>query len=210
MRITEVYPYQPGATADYQLRGGTGHHDSFVELYTSEPTSLAGYRIRVGDCEIVCPRDSYIWNFKAIWLSDMAAVSGGRCKQFPTSGIVNLYDPQGTLIDTRGYTQSRVGESWAPLDALDPDSSWDSRVPSPGRNHREGDQIPVQQGSIGLDDDIDPFGRQEPEQRLDLPIQERFAAGQLDALETQCPGLGDRFYQNLRGEFVVGVPDGTG
>lgn len=143
MRITEVYPYQPGATADYQLRGGTGHHDSFVELYTSEPTSLAGYRITVGDCEIVCPRDSYIWNFKVIWLSDMVAVSGGRCKQFPTSGIVHLYDPRGTLIDTRAYSQPQVGEAWAPLDALDPDSSWDSRVPSPGRNRREGDQIPA-------------------------------------------------------------------
>jgi hypothetical protein len=137
--ITEILARPQGTTCgDWNLRGGCGNNDQFIEVGVPEEMSLADYRLDVlnGASEVVCTytiaSDNLTEPLKAFWQDMMGAPGSAStptptptgtitpapigtdvpagCGLWPETGSVKLYDPDGVLLDTRAYDYSGGGQ----------------------------------------------------------------------------------------------------
>jgi hypothetical protein len=116
--ITEILARPQGATCgDWNLRGGCGNNDQFVEMGVPSAMSLAGYRLDVLDgAEVVCTYtiadDNYTEPLKAFW-QDMMDVPGATtptptptATPTPYAGCQTLSDPDVPRLIAGGGSQT--------------------------------------------------------------------------------------------------------
>jgi hypothetical protein len=119
----------PGQCTDWNGRGGCGINDQFVEVYFSTATSMAGWRMEIGDCEYIYAADNLVDPFQVLFADLMEDCTSG----FPSSGIAVLYDNNGVIRDFRMYLTVTEGHSWQAEISTDPHGDWTSAAPNPGR-----------------------------------------------------------------------------
>jgi hypothetical protein len=119
---------------DWNLRGGCGPDDHFVELYVPAERSLTGWSISIGTCRYTFRADNWSSPFKVIFADEMVEPDGVTpCGGFPQSGFATLTDQTGAVRDVRSYTLSINGWSWQAVDATNPGGPWRHAPPNPGR-----------------------------------------------------------------------------
>ena len=137
--ITEVLARPEGATCgDWNLRGGCGDNDQFVEVGVPSVMSLADYRIAIETtdgqevCSYTVADDNLTEPLKAFW-QDFMVLPGSTptpsptptgtvtpvasatpfaavCGTWPEAGDAVLYDDGGIEIDRRAYDYSGGGQ----------------------------------------------------------------------------------------------------
>jgi len=124
---------------DWNLRQGCGLDDSFVEVGVSTPVALGEWGITIENaaatpvCDYEFDPDNFTGPLKALWLDGMQdLVDAGMCAAFPVSGTVYLYNSDDVLVDTRVYSVTTNGNSWAAVNWTDPEGAWGESTPSPG------------------------------------------------------------------------------
>lgn len=128
---TAVLTAVPGV--DWNQRGGVGNDDQFVEVYFPDLTSLAGWRIEIGDCYYVFADDNLTSPIKVVFADEMDEADEPACTGFPASGTAYLFNASGVLIDARDYTTTVAGWSWQAPAWNQPGGTWSSGFPAPGK-----------------------------------------------------------------------------
>jgi len=118
---------------DWNRRGGVGADDHFIEVYFPALTSLAGWRIEIGECRYTFKSDNLTSPIKVIFADEMLLSDGSICPGFPASGTAYLFNAAGANVDARAFGTTVAGWSWQAPAYNEPAGTWLSGPPAPGR-----------------------------------------------------------------------------
>lgn len=140
--ITEVNaslseePLGPGHW-NYNLHDEIGADDEMVEVWCKRDMNLWGWKLEVVEEDdtnniYIYKQDNLCRILKVIFCDEFEKDCPTTGAGFPISGTVNLYDPDGNLMDTRPYPVTTPGMSWRADYYKVPHGIWDEGMPSPG------------------------------------------------------------------------------
>lgn len=128
--ITEVYTRYGTACRDYNLRGGCGTDDEYIEIECTPAQSLAGWQLAASDVlTYTLKADNMTGPLKVFWLDQWPTWTVTRT--LPLTGTATLINAAGTTVDTRTW-QTIPGYSWGAVNWTNPAGPWWYFAPSPG------------------------------------------------------------------------------